>query len=40
MVLFLTAVDLVSHMIFTYLVNEIDPGRRIVLPKQKRGAGW
>jgi hypothetical protein len=22
------------------LVNEIDPGRRIVLPKQKRGAGW
>ena len=22
------------------LVNEIDPGRRIALPKQKRGAGW
>lgn len=22
------------------LVNEIDPNRRIVLPKQKRGAGW
>jgi hypothetical protein len=22
------------------LVNEIDPDRRIVLPKQKRGAGW